>query len=257
MVSEVLDANKKVVDRYVTPFGIRTIAFDKTRGFLLNGKAVKIQGVCNHHDLGALGAAVNRRATERQLQIMKAAGVNAIRTSHNPPSPELLEYCDRLGLLVMDEAFDMWRRPKVPNDYAKYFDEWSERDVRDMVHRDRNHPSIIMYSIGNEIPEQGSPEGGAIAKRLVDFFHQEDPTRPTTSAFNNPEGAIQERTRRRGRSRGHQLPPVAIRDRSRRSIRTGSSSARKPPHVSARAACTICRSTSTRSTPPCNSPVTT
>lgn len=190
LVSEVMDANKKVVDRYVTPFGIRTIAFDKARGFLLNGRVVKIQGVCDHHDLGALGAAVNRRATERQLQILKGAGVNAIRTSHNPPSPELLEYCDRLGLVVMDESFDMWRRPKVSNGYSKYFDEWSERDVRDMVHRDRNHPSIIMYSIGNEIPEQGSPDGGAMAKRLTDFFHQEDPTRPTTSAFNNPDGAI-------------------------------------------------------------------
>jgi beta-galactosidase len=190
LVSEVMDANKKVVDRYVTPFGIRTIAFDKAKGFLLNGRAVKIQGVCDHHDLGALGAAVNRRATERQLQILKGAGVNAIRTSHNPPSPELLEYCDRMGLLVMDEAFDMWRRPKVPNGYSKYFDEWSERDVRDMVRRDRNHPSIIMYSIGNEIPEQGSPEGAAMARRLTDFFHQEDPTRPTTSAFNNPDGAI-------------------------------------------------------------------
>jgi beta-galactosidase len=190
LVTEVMDSDKKVVDRYVTPFGIRTIAFDKAKGFLLNGRTVKIQGVCDHHDLGALGAAVNRRATERQLQILKGAGVNAIRTSHNPPSPELLEYCDRMGLLVMDEAFDMWRRQKVPNDYHKYFDEWSERDVRDMVHRDRNHPSIIMYSIGNEIPEQGSPDGGAMAKRLVDFFHQEDPTRPTTSAFNNPEAAI-------------------------------------------------------------------
>ena len=190
LVAEVVDANKKVVDRYETPFGIRTIAFDKARGFLLNGRAMKLQGVCMHHDLGALGAAVNRRATERQLQIMKAAGVNAIRTSHNPPSPELLEYCDRLGLVVMDEAFDMWKRPKVPNGYAKYFDEWSERDARDMVRRDRNHPSIIMYSIGNEIPEQGNPEGAAMAKRLVGFFHEEDPTRPTTSAFNNPEGAI-------------------------------------------------------------------
>jgi len=190
LVSEVMDSNKKVVDRYVTPFGIRTIAFDREKGFLLNGRHVKIQGVCDHHDLGALGAAVNRRATERQLQILKAAGVNALRTSHNPPSPEILEYCDRLGIVVMDESFDMWRRQKVPNDYHKYFDEWSERDVRDMVHRDRNHPSIIMYSIGNEIPEQSSPDGAAIAKRLVGFFHAEDPTRPTTSAFNNPDAAI-------------------------------------------------------------------
>ncbi len=190
LVTEVSDSGKRVIDRYLTPFGIRTIAFDKTRGFLLNGRTVKLQGVCLHHDLGALGAAVNRRATERQLQILKAAGVNAIRTSHNPPSPEQLELCDRLGLVVMDESFDMWRRPKVPNGYAKYFDEWSERDVRDMARRDRNHPSIIMYSIGNEIPEQGSPEGAAMAKRLTGFFHQEDPTRPTTSGFNNPVPAI-------------------------------------------------------------------
>ena len=190
LVSEVMDTNKKVVDRYVTPFGIRTIEFDKSKGFLLNGRHVKLQGVCDHSDLGALGMAVNRRATERQLQILKGAGVNALRTSHNPPSPEILEYCDRLGIVVMDEAFDMWRRQKVPNDYHKYFDEWSERDVRDMVRRDRNHPSIIMYSIGNEIPEQNFPDGGAIARRLTDLFHHEDPTRPTTSAFNSPDPAV-------------------------------------------------------------------
>ena len=169
LVSEVLE-NKKVVDRYETPFGIRTIAFDKEKGFLLNGQPHKIQGVCDHHDLGALGAAVNRRATERQLEILKGAGVNAIRTSHNPPSPELLDLCDRMGLVVMDESFDMWRIPKVPNGYSKYFDEWSERDVRDMVHRDRNHPSVIMWSIGNEIPEQGRPRGrrhGEAADRVL------------------------------------------------------------------------------------------
>jgi beta-galactosidase len=179
-----------VVDRYVTSIGLRSIAFDKQKGFLLNGRAVKLQGVCDHHDLGALGAAVSRRATERQLQILKAAGVNAMRTSHNPPSPELLEFCDRLGIVVMDESFDMWRRAKVVNGYSKYYDEWSERDVRDFVRRDRNHPSIIMWSIGNEIPEQNSPTGGDEAKRLTGFFHEEDPTRPTTSAFNSPEAAI-------------------------------------------------------------------
>ncbi|HEV3331590.1 MAG TPA: beta-galactosidase GalB [Bryobacteraceae bacterium] len=189
LVSEVKDGGR-VVDRYLTPFGIRTIAFDKDTGFSLNGRQVKLQGVCNHHDLGALGTAVNRRATERQLQIMKDAGVNAIRTSHNPPSPELLEFCDRMGLMVMDEAFDMWRIPKMINGYTKYFDEWSERDVRDMVHRDRNHPSIILWSIGNEVTEQGRPDGWKEAKRLVEFFHEEDPTRPTTSAFNDPLGAI-------------------------------------------------------------------
>jgi beta-galactosidase len=189
VVSEIKQGTH-VLDRYVTPIGIRSIAFDKERGFLLNGRAVKIQGVCDHHDLGALGAAVNRRAIERQLQILKAAGVNAMRTSHNPPSPELLEMCDRMGLVVMDESFDMWRKPKVPNGYSKYFDEWSERDVRDMVRRDRNHPSVIMWSIGNEIPEQGSPDGWKEAQRLSSFFHQEDPTRPTTSAFNSPDAAI-------------------------------------------------------------------
>ena len=190
LVAEVVDANKKVVDRYTTPFGIRTVKFDREQGFLLNGRHVKIQGVCDHHDLGALGAAVNKRATERQIEILKKAGTNAIRTSHNPPSPELLDACDRMGIVVMDESFDMWKRPKVPNGYSKYFDEWSERDVRDFVHRDRNHPSVIMWSIGNEIPEQGSPQGGEMATRLTGFFHEEDPTRPTTSAFNSPEAAI-------------------------------------------------------------------
>jgi beta-galactosidase len=180
----------RIADRYITPLGIRSIAFSKDKGFVLNGRSLKLHGVCMHHDLGALGAAVNRRATERQLQIMKAAGVNAIRTSHNPPSPELLEFCDRLGLVVMDEAFDMWRIPKVPNGYSKYFAEWSERDVRDMARRDRNHPSVILWSIGNEIPEQGQPDGAKEARRLVGFFHEMDPTRPTTSAFNNWEGAI-------------------------------------------------------------------
>jgi len=189
LVTEVLDKNR-VVDRYTTPFGVRTIAFDNEKGFQLNGKRRKLHGVCLHHDLGALGAAVNRRATERQLQIMKGAGVNAVRTSHNPPSPELLEFCDRLGMVVMDEAFDMWRIPKVPNGYSKYYDEWSERDVRDMIRRDRNHPSVIMWSIGNEIPEQKQPEGWKEAKRLTGFFHEEDPTRPTTSAFNEWDDAI-------------------------------------------------------------------
>jgi len=192
VVSEIRQGGR-VVDRYVTPLGIRSIAFDKQKGFLLNGRQVKIQGVCDHHDLGALGAAVNRRAIERQLQILKAAGVNAMRTSHNPPAPELLELCDRMGIVVMDESFDMWRKPKVPNGYSKYYDEWSERDVRDFVRRDRNHPSVIMWSIGNEIPEQDSPDGWKEAQRLTGLFHQEDPTRPTTSAFNSVEAALRNR----------------------------------------------------------------
>ncbi len=189
VISEVIESGR-VVDRYESPFGVRSVAFDKQRGLLLNGRSVRLHGVCLHHDLGALGAAVSRRATERQLQILKAAGVNAVRTSHNPPSPELLEFADRLGILVLDEAFDMWRIPKVPNGYSKYFDAWSERDLRDMVRRDRNHPSIIMWSIGNEVPEQGQADGWKQARRLSRLIHEEDPTRPTTAGFNQWQDAI-------------------------------------------------------------------
>ncbi len=188
-VSDVKEGSK-LLDRYVTPFGVRTIEFDRGKGFLLNGRRLKMNGVCNHHDLGALGAAVNRRATERQLQIMKSMGVNAIRTSHNPPSPELLEFCDRLGLMVMDEAFDMWRIPKVRNGSAKYFDKWGETDIRDMVRRDRNHPSVVLWSIGNEVSEQGQAEGWKTAKFLADAVRAEDRTRPVTAGFNNLQGAI-------------------------------------------------------------------
>ena len=182
-------SGEREIDRYVTAFGIRTVQFTKD-DLLLNGRSIRLKGVCNHHDLGALGAAVNRRATERQLQIMKAMGVNAIRTSHNPPSPELLEFADKLGLLVMDEAFDMWQIPKVKNGYSKYFDEWSERDLTDQIRRDRNHPSVILWSIGNEIEEQGSPDGWKVARRLVEICHREDPTRMVTSAMNSPVAAI-------------------------------------------------------------------
>ena len=143
-----------VVDEYSTTFGIRYFEFDAEKGFSINGKPMKINGVCNHHDLGALGAAVNHRALQRQLEILKEMGCNAIRTSHNPPAPELLNLCDSMGFLVMDEAFDMWARKKSPNDYAKYFAEWHERDLTDFIKRDRNHPSVIMWSIGNEILEQ-------------------------------------------------------------------------------------------------------
>jgi beta-galactosidase len=177
-------------DRYVTPFGIRTIEYSKDKGFLLNGHAHRFNGVCMHHDLGALGSAINRRALERQLEIMKSMGVNAIRTSHNPPAPELLELTDRMGLLVMDEAFDMWAIPKVPNGLSKYWKEWYETDLREFVRRDRNHPSVVLWSIGNEIPEQGRADGGRLAQRLTDIVHEEDRTRPTTAAFNNDTGAI-------------------------------------------------------------------
>ena len=191
-VSEVR-VGDRLVDRYETPFGIRTIEFTADKGFLLNGKRVQLKGVCNHHDLGCLGAAVHRRGIERQLEILKAMGCNAIRTSHNPPAPELLELCDRMGLVVMDEAFDEWIIPKsgMRYGYGRFFDEWSERDLVSMIHRDRNHPSVILWSIGNEIKEQAAPHGGAMAKRLADMCHREDPTRPVTSGVNKMGSAVQ------------------------------------------------------------------
>jgi beta-galactosidase len=175
----------QAVDVLETPFGIRTIAFDPARGFILNGVRVPIQGVCQHHDLGALGAAVNLRALERQLEILREMGVNAIRTSHNPPAPELLDLADRMGFLVVDEAFDAWRASKKKNDYGRLFDEWHDKDLRAMVRRDRNHPSVIMWSIGNEISEQGQPEGWKVAAHLAEIVRGEDRTRPTTAAFNH------------------------------------------------------------------------
>jgi beta-galactosidase len=177
-------------DHYVTEFGIRTIEYSRDKGFLLNGRPRRFNGVCMHHDLGALGAAINRRALERQLEIMKRMGVNAIRTSHNPPAPELLELTDRMGLLVMDEAFDMWEIPKVRNGLSKFWKEWYETDLREFIHRDRNHPSIVMWSIGNEIPEQSRSDGGRLAQKLTDIVHAEDRTRPTTAAFNQDTNAI-------------------------------------------------------------------
>ena len=178
-------------DAVTTPFGIRTIHFTVDKGFFLNDKHVPIQGVCNHHDLGCLGTAVYRRGIERQLEILKAMGCNAIRTSHNPPAPELLELCDRMGFLVMDEAFDEWKSNKTSHGYGRFFDAWSERDLVSMLHRDRNHPCIILWSIGNEINEQGAKNGYEMSKRLADICHREDPTRPVTSACNNPWAALQ------------------------------------------------------------------
>ncbi|MCM3871472.1 MAG: DUF4982 domain-containing protein [Pyrinomonadaceae bacterium] len=175
-----------IVDTYETHFGIRYFAFDREKGFSLNGKRVKINGVCNHHDLGALGAAVNTRALERQLEILKAMGVNAIRTSHNPPAPELLDLSDRMGFIVMDEAFDMWKKQKTKFDYHLDWDEWHKRDLEDLVLRDRNHPSVFMWSIGNEISEQwgGDPAAGVIGKELSGIVRRLDKTRPITAACN-------------------------------------------------------------------------
>lgn len=182
--------NDQQIDEYKTVFGIRTIKFDKDKGFFLNGNYTKFKGVCLHHDLGPLGAAVNYRATERQLCMLKEMGCNAIRTSHNPPSPELLQICDSIGLMVQVEAFDEWRDGKNENGYGNYFDKWAEKDVRAMVRRDRNHPSVVMWSIGNEIREQGSPEGKEVARMLTAICHEEDPTRLVSAGFNNHNAAI-------------------------------------------------------------------
>lgn len=216
LVTELLDG-ERCIDRYETSVGIRTFSFDAKKGFSLNGKPMKINGVCMHHDLGCLGAAVNVRAIERQLQILKEMGCNGIRCSHNPPAPELLDLCDRMGFVVMDEAFDMWRKKKTAHDYSRYFNEWHERDLRDFILRDRNHPSIFMWSIGNEVLEQWSHAdadtlsleeanlilnfghskemlakdgetsvNSLLTKKLADIVKQLDSTRPVTAGCNEP-----------------------------------------------------------------------
>lgn len=178
-----IEKNKKAVDNVKTSFGIRSIKFTTENGFQLNGKTIKLNGGCVHHDNGCLGAAAFDRAEERRVQLLKSAGFNAIRTSHNPPSETFLDACDRLGMLVIDEAFDGWKEKKKDYDYAMYFDAWWQRDLESMVRRDRNHPSIIMWSVGNEVIERKKPEAVAIAKMLVDCVHKNDPTRPVTSAM--------------------------------------------------------------------------
>lgn len=208
----------EVLDTYLTTTGLRYFNFDAKKGFSLNGKPMKIKGVCMHHDLGALGAAVNTRGIERQLEILKEMGVNAYRASHNPPAPEVLDLCDRMGIMVMDETFDMWRKKKTSHDYARYFPEWHERDLTDLLRRDRNHPSVIMWSIGNEVLEQWSDakadtltleqanlilnfghgkemlagEGeelsvnSLLTRKLSDMVHELDPSRPVTAGCNEP-----------------------------------------------------------------------
>ena len=173
------------VDTYEVPFGFRTIRFTHDNGFLLNGKRVQIQGTCNHHDLGALGTAVNKVALERQLKILKSFGCNALRTSHNIPAPELLDLADKMGFLVMDEAFDCWKKGKQPGDYGSLFEEWHVKDLEALVCRDRNHPSVILWSTGNEVPEQYTPELG-IARYLTDVVHRFDKTRPVTFGASYP-----------------------------------------------------------------------
>jgi beta-galactosidase len=173
----------KVIDETTTPFGIRTIHFDTQTGFTLNGQPIKLHGGCIHHDNGPLDSAAIDRAEERKIELLKQQGYNAIRLSHNPPSPQLLDACDRLGILVIDEAFDMWEEKKTPQDYHLDFDQWSQKDLQSMVLRDRNHPSIIMWSIGNEIPEVVDSSGYAIGKRLASTVRSLDPTRPVTMAI--------------------------------------------------------------------------
>jgi beta-galactosidase len=180
-----ISINGKIVDTYNTPFGIRTIEFSATKGFLLNGKKVVIKGTCNHHDLGALGAVINTSALRRQLKMLQDMGCNSLRTSHNPPAPELLELADQMGFLVWNEAFDTWKVGKKKNDYNKIFDEWHEKDLKALVHRDRNHPSVFIWSIGNEVPDQQNVE---LTKHLADIMRKEDPTRPVSNGYNDPDG---------------------------------------------------------------------
>jgi beta-galactosidase len=189
LVSE-LKQDGKTIDRYETMFGIRSFEFDIDKGFLLNGVPTKIMGVCNHHDLGALGAAINTRALERQLELLKGMGINGIRTSHNMPAPELLDLCDKMGFIVMDESFDMWAKSKTKYDYSNDWKEWHRKDLEDFIRRDRNHASVFIWSVGNEIPEQwgdvkkGDSTGMKISKELVAIVNSLDTTRIITTGNN-------------------------------------------------------------------------
>lgn len=188
-VTRILD-HGKVIDSYSTRFGFRYFEFTSDNGFFLNGKRLQLNGVCLHHDLGPLGAAVNLSSLRHRLKMLQEMGCNSIRTSHNPPAPEMLELADEMGFLVIDEAFDEWKYPKVKNGYSKLWDEWAEKDMTAFIRRDRNHPSVIMWSIGNEIQEQGIEGGAEYGQLLADICKREDPTRPTTAGFNQWENAI-------------------------------------------------------------------
>lgn len=181
----------KEVDRYTTRFGIREIEYVPEKGFFLNGKPTKFRGVCNHHDLGPLGAAVNRSALRHQIELLKDMGVNAIRTSHNMPAPELVELCDEMGVMLMVEPFDDWGfRPKSPNGYGSVFDKWAERDITNMVKHFRNSPSVVMWSIGNEVPSQWSPDGISELTMLRDLVRGLDPTRPITCGMDQIRAVV-------------------------------------------------------------------
>ncbi len=183
-VRSTLHTSGSVVDVYDTPVGLREAVFDAERGFLINGEHIKLNGACIHHEAGCVGAAVPERVWERRLEILRDMGCNAIRTSHNPFAAEFLDLCDSMGFLVMAEAFDEWRVPKsqIQCGYSLYFDEWHERDLHNFIHRDRNHPSIVLWSAGNEIGDQSAPEGAETLRELLTIFHREDPTRPVTAA---------------------------------------------------------------------------
>ncbi|MFC2089855.1 glycoside hydrolase family 2 TIM barrel-domain containing protein [Bacteroidota bacterium] len=178
-----LSVDGSVVDRYTENFGIRSISYSVEEGFLLNGKEILMKGACLHHDNGILGAAAFRDAEFRRVRIMKENGFNAIRTSHNPPSKHFLDACDELGMLVIDETFDHWMVPKRPKDYSNYFQEWYKKDIQSMVLRDRNHPSIVLWSFGNEVPERANPEGIETGKKLIAAIREKDSTRPITQAI--------------------------------------------------------------------------
>lgn len=188
-VSRLYDG-EKLKDEYTTTFGIRSIEIIPDKGFFLNGEHVMFKGVCNHHDLGPLGAAVNDAAIRRQLRILKDMGCNAIRTSHNMPAPELIKACDEMGFMVMPESFDEWRTPKVKNGYNLYFDEWAEKDMVNLLHQFRNNPSVVMWCIGNEVPDQRVEGGGKLTRFLQDICHREDPTRPVTQGMDHGMAVI-------------------------------------------------------------------
>ncbi|ADY52739.1 glycoside hydrolase family 2 sugar binding protein [Pseudopedobacter saltans DSM 12145] len=186
VITRIYDGNKQI-DEVKNPLGLRSFRFDADKGFFLNEQSYTLFGVCLHHDLGALGSAMNTRALERQLQIMKDMGANAIRTAHNPPAPEVLQLCDKMGFLVMDEAFDMWKKRKNKFDYHVDFEANHKQDLEDLVKRDRNHPSVFMWSIGNEIREQFDATGTVIAKELSAIVKSIDPTRPVIAALTETE----------------------------------------------------------------------
>ena len=180
----------KLRDTYTTTFGIRSIEVIPDKGFFLNGERTVFKGVCNHHDLGPLGAAVNSAAIRHQISMLKDMGCNAIRTSHNMPAPELVQACDEMGIMLMAESFDEWNKPKCANGYNLLFDEWAERDLVNLVRHYRNNPSVVFWCIGNEVPNQSDKEGYLIAKRLQDICHREDPTRPVTQGMDNPDAVV-------------------------------------------------------------------